>query len=112
MLEVAPRVTVQELEEKEAFEVRRTMFQYYRSLRRREQAAAGKTAKVAKPYRGRDGLVVFGLGTEDRRRIVLWAREETAWKAAIVQEAVSAGGRRPPGPGPRRHGRNRSRSLA
>ena len=62
------------------------MWGIYRAQAKREQE---RTGKIRKPFRGRDGLVVFGVEREQSRRIILWASEEAACKA----EARQFGGR-------------------
>lgn len=81
MLVVRPRASETELEVAVAMEARRVMYGIYRGQMRREQERKGERGQIRTPYRGRDGLVVFGLEREDSRRIILWAMEEAACKA-------------------------------
>jgi len=84
MLVVAPRASETELEAAVAMEARRVMWKIYRGQARRERERRGINGKIRKPFRGRDGLVVFGLEREQSRRIILWATEEAARKAEVL----------------------------
>jgi len=83
MLVVRPRASETELEAAVAMEARRVMYGIYRGQAKRDQERRGKRGKIRKPYRGRDGLVVFGLDREESRRIILWAMEQAVVKAEV-----------------------------
>ena len=97
-LGVELRASETELEPAEAMELRRVLYGVYRN-----KVQGRGRGRVRKPYRGRDGLVVYGVEREDARRMVRWARETSAWKAGLAPAGRTAadeggGGRRSVGP--------------
>lgn len=81
---VEVRVSEAQLSKAVAMELRRVLWQVYR---RRPSVVRRNKGKVAKP-RGVDGLTVYELDRDTVIRLLRWAEDTAAWKAAVRRSGV------------------------